>query len=81
MLVSIKDKSLNVFLLKGFISDNHVKAQRCENCKATSEVLAINYGNPNLLLYGCRDSKCKNRLLRLNFNEPPFYSGTGETSS
>jgi hypothetical protein len=33
------------------------------------EVLTTNFSNPNLLLYGCKDSKCKHRLLRLDFND------------
>jgi len=69
LLVSVKNKSLNVFLVKGYVSNNQVKAERCENCKVTSEVLTINYSNPNLLLYGCKDSKCKNKILRLNFDD------------
>jgi hypothetical protein len=60
---------LNVFLLKGYVSNNQVKAERCEKCKAMSEVLTINYSNPNLLLFGCKDNKCKNKILRLNFDE------------
>jgi hypothetical protein len=67
--MSVREKSLSVFLMKGYISNNQVKAQRCENCKAISEVLTVNYGNPNLLLYGCRDTKCKHKILRLDFDE------------
>jgi len=69
VLVSIKEKPLNVFLIKGYVSNNQVKAERCENCKAMSEVLTINYSNPNLLLFGCKDTKCKNKILRLNFDD------------
>lgn len=55
-------------LVKGYIYNNQVRAERCENCKSTSEVLITNFGNPNLLLYGCKDSKCKHRMMRLDFN-------------
>jgi hypothetical protein len=69
LLVSIKEKPLHVFLLKGYVSNNQVKAERCENCKAMSEVLTINHSNPNLLLFGCKDNKCKNKILRLNHED------------
>lgn len=58
-------------MVKGYVFNDQVRADRCENCKSTTEVLIKNYNNPNLLLYGCRDSKCKHRLLRLDFNAPP----------
>jgi len=69
LLVSIKEKPLYVFLLKGYVSNNQVKAEHCENCKAISEVLTINHSNPNLLLFGCKDNKCKNKILRLDFDD------------
>ena len=55
-------------LVRGYVLNDHVTAERCEHCKSTSEVLTTNYNNPNLLLYGCKDSKCKHGLLRLDFN-------------
>jgi len=67
MLISPKEKSWSVLLVEGHVLNYQVKAQRCENCKSTSEVLATNFSNPNLLLYGCKDSKCTHRLLRLDF--------------
>ncbi len=54
-------------MIKGYVFNDQVRAERCANCKSTTEVLAANYSNPNLLLYGCKDSKCKHRLLRLDF--------------
>jgi hypothetical protein len=54
-------------LVRGYVLNDHVTAERCEHCKSTCEVLTTNYNNPNLLLYGCKDSKCKHRLLRLDF--------------
>jgi hypothetical protein len=68
MLISAKEKSWKVLLMKGYVSNDQVKAEQCENCRSRSEVLRTNFSNPNLLLYGCRDSKCKHRLLRLDFN-------------
>jgi len=67
MLQAFKDKS-SVMLVKGYVFNNNVRARQCEDCKSISEVLATNYTNPNLLLYGCKDSKCKHRLMRLDFN-------------
>lgn len=68
MLISFKEKSWSVLLLKGHVLNDQVRAQRCENCKSTNEVLTTNFSNPNLFLYGCKDSKCNHRLLRLDFN-------------
>jgi len=72
LLISVRAKSLSVFLVKGYVSNNQVRAYRCENCKAISEVLTVNYSNPNLLLYGCKDTKCKQKILRLDFAEAPM---------
>ena len=68
LLGTIKEKSWSVMLVRGYILNDQVRAKRCENCKSISEVLTTNYNNPNLLLYGCKDSKCKHRLMRLDFN-------------
>ncbi len=68
MLQSFKDKS-SVMLVKGYIfNNNYVRARQCEGCKSISQVLVTNFTNPNLLLYGCKDSKCKHRIMRLNFD-------------
>ena len=55
-------------LVKGYVLNDMVRTRQCEGCKSTSEVLVTNFSNPNLLLYGCKDSKCKHRLLRLCFD-------------
>lgn len=68
MYYNFKEKSWSVLLVKGYVRNNQVRAERCENCKSTTEVLAANYGNPNLLLYGCKDIKCKHRMLKLDFD-------------
>jgi hypothetical protein len=68
MLISGKEKSWSVLLVEGRILNDQVRTRRCENCKSTSEVLITSFSNPNLLLYGCKDTKCTNRLLRLDFS-------------
>jgi len=70
MLQYFKDKT-SIILVDGYVFNDKVKAKQCADCKSTSEVLATNYSNPNLMLYGCKDSKCKNRLLRLSFDDLP----------
>lgn len=64
---SLKEKSWSVLLAKAYILNDEVRGKQCENCKSTTHALTGNFGNPNLFLYGCKDSKCKNRLLRLEF--------------
>jgi hypothetical protein len=68
MFNSFKEKSWSVHLINGYISNDQVRAERCENCKSKTEVLTANFNNPNLLLYGCKDNKCKHRFLRLDFD-------------
>ena len=68
MLISDKEKSWKVLLMKGYVLNDQVKALQCENCKSQSEILVNNFSNPNLFLYGCKDGKCRHRLLRLDFN-------------
>ncbi len=80
MLISVREKSLSVFLVKGYISNNQVRSHRCENCKAISEVLTVNYSNPNLLLYGCKDAKYKQKILRLDFAEAPMQASIRSVS-
>ena len=68
MFYQVKEKSWSVLLIKGYVSNDQVRGTRCENCRSTTEVLTANHNNPNLLLYGCRDTKCKHRMLRLDFD-------------
>jgi hypothetical protein len=68
MLVPVKEKIWKVLLMKGCVLNDQVKAEQCEDCKSISTVLTSNFSNPNLFLYGCKDSKCKHRLLRLDFD-------------
>ncbi|MCL5876761.1 MAG: hypothetical protein M1540_03005 [Candidatus Bathyarchaeota archaeon] len=84
MLSNVKEKSWSVFLVNGYMANDQVRALRCENCKATTEVLVANHHNPNLLLYGCKASKCRHRLLRLDLtneisNKLTFQQGTNAT--
>lgn len=69
MFSTVKEKSWSVQLVKGYVLNDEVRAERCLNCKSTTQVLAASYHNPNLLLYGCSNSKCKHRLLRLDFDK------------
>ena len=55
--------------MKGYILKDEVRADRCRDCSSKSEVLARNFNDRNLILFGCRDGKCKNRLLRLEFDQ------------
>jgi len=66
MFYSVKEKSWSVRLVEGYVLNDQVRADRCLNCKSIAEALATSPNNPNLLLYGCKDSKCKHRLLRLD---------------
>jgi hypothetical protein len=68
MFYAIKEKSWSVLLVRGYVLNDEVRAIRCENCKSTTEVLTANHHNPNLLLYGCKDAKCRHRMVRLDFN-------------
>ncbi|MGD6805952.1 MAG: hypothetical protein ACQCN4_03225 [Candidatus Bathyarchaeia archaeon] len=70
MFFHVKEKSWSVRLVEGYVLNDQVRADRCVNCRSTTEVLVANYNNPNLLLYGCKDSKCKHRILRLDLNSP-----------
>ncbi len=69
MLTNFKENSWVVRLSEGFVVDNTVKGVNCHDCKSPRELLRINYGDPNLLLYACNDSKCQHKLLRLSFKQ------------
>lgn len=81
MFYPIKEKSWSVFLVKGYVYKDQVRAKRCENCKSTTKALTTNHHNPNLLLYGCRDSKCKHHLLRLDFEQEGLAPGELSSSA
>ena len=70
MLVGEKEKSWSVRLAQSYIIKDQVRANFCQDCKSVSEIIVRNFNNPNLVLYGCKDIKCKHRLLRLNFDHP-----------
>jgi hypothetical protein len=67
LFIPVKEKSWSVLLDKGYILNDQVRAERCLNCKLEPELLIASCNNPNILLYGCSNSKCKHRLLRLDF--------------
>jgi hypothetical protein len=64
----IKEKSWSVKLIKGYILGNEVKTNYCGDCKSTSQPVTGNYSNPNIVLFGCNDRKCKHTLIRMNVN-------------
>jgi hypothetical protein len=68
LLNSFREKSWSVLLVEGYVSNDEVRGERCQNCKSKTEVLTANFNNPNLLLFGCKDTKCKHRFLRLDFD-------------
>jgi len=70
MLSLLKEKSWSIRLIDGYISGNQVRSKSCGNCESVSRLVANNYGDPNMVLYGCTGHKCKNKLIRLK-----FYSG------
>jgi hypothetical protein len=72
VLAPFKEKSWSVLLVRGYILGDQVRSDCCQNCKSTCEVLRVNFGNPNLMLYGCSENKCKHKLLRLDFNDGGF---------
>jgi hypothetical protein len=73
MYHNIKEKSWSVRLVDGYILDNQVRGKNCGNCESVSKIVANNFSNPNLVLYGCNGHKCKHKLIRLK-----FYSGNLE---
>ncbi|MGA2386260.1 MAG: hypothetical protein ABSG33_06985 [Candidatus Bathyarchaeia archaeon] len=68
-----KEKTWSVRLIKGYVLNNQVRAPQCENCNARTQALTTNFGNPNLYLYGCKESKCQHRLLRLDFDDDASF--------
>lgn len=64
----VKDKSWSVRLIDGYILGNHVKGKSCGTCESVSKLVANNFANPNMVLYGCDGHKCKHTLIRVNFH-------------
>jgi hypothetical protein len=71
MLGLLNEKSWSIRLIDGYISGNQVKSKSCGNCESVSRLVANNFSDPNMVLYGCTGHKCKNKLIRLK-----FYSGS-----
>jgi len=67
MLSIFKEKSWSVRLVDGYILGNQVRGMHCDNCDGISKLVANNFGNPNMVLFGCNGHKCKHRLIRLYF--------------
>ncbi len=83
-LTLFKEKSWSVKLVNGFITNNRVRTQLCENCDSTSQIVVINNADPNLALYGCSNRKCKHILMRLKISseaeEPEVLERADETA-
>ena len=62
-----KEKSWSVKLVDGFVSGSHVKATLCTGCPGASSLVVLKCGNPNMVLYGCEGSKCRHRLIKVQF--------------
>lgn len=67
LLSVFKEKSWSVRLVDGYILGNQVKGTHCDNCEGMSKLVANNFSNPNMVLFGCNGHKCKHRLIRLYF--------------
>ncbi len=65
MFDPVKEKSWSVKLIKGYILNNQVRNNYCGTCKSTSRPVAGNYNDPNIVLFGCNDRKCKHILMRM----------------
>ena len=61
------EKARSVKLLKGIITPNpgHVKARGCFTCRKTPFLIARNFANPRLALFGCDKNGCENKLIRV----------------
>lgn len=67
MLSIFKEKSWSVRLVDGYVLGDQVRGMQCDSCDGISKLVANNYGNPNMVLFGCNGRKCKHRLIRLCF--------------
>lgn len=63
-----QQKAHSVKLLKGFITGNPgcVLAKGCSFCRETPRLIAVNYANLCLALFGCYKADCNNKLIRVN---------------
>jgi hypothetical protein len=62
-----QEKAHSVKLLKGWVSKNpgSVRAKGCGHCQEMPQLIAINYANPRLALFGCHKADCQNKLIRV----------------
>jgi hypothetical protein len=60
----VKEKSWSVRLVKGYVLNSQVRADRCRGCESTTKPVLGNNGDPDLFLYGCSGHKCKHILIR-----------------
>ncbi len=68
LFLPAKKKALSVILVDGFLLNNQVRAEQCKGCDSTTKLLVHNLSNPNLVLYGCSNHKCKQNLIRVEID-------------
>jgi hypothetical protein len=63
-----QEKAHSVKLLDGYVSENpgSVRAKGCGMCRETPQLIAINYANPCLALFGCDKVDCLKKLIRID---------------
>ena len=68
---SVKEKSWSSRIVEGYFFNGKVRAEQCEGCTSSCDLVTFGCGNPNSLLYGCNGHKCKHVLIRVKFT-PEF---------
>ena len=64
----IKEKSWVARVVEGKLIDGEVRAEQCQDCRSSCDLIAFYKGDSNSLLYGCTNSKCKHILIHVKFN-------------
>jgi hypothetical protein len=49
--------SRGAHFLDEYIFGDQVNSRHCVGCNSSGELLRVNFSNPNLILFGCRDDK------------------------
>jgi len=68
LLTLFKEKSWSVRLSDGHVLNNQVRTENCGDCESRSYLVARNYSDPNVVLFGCNGHRCKHKLIRLRVN-------------
>jgi len=72
----VKVKSWSVKVVDGYILNDQVRSAQCKGCDSATKLVVGNNDDPNLILYGCGDHKCKHTLIRMNFSSENTWSAT-----